>query len=120
MDATKSIATLIDLPRELRIRGDVSMFFLLKEAGYFDAYDSISEEGIQAQLQGRADSIREWLMYSDNKRTDRGWYFQQQDGAGYIVGYFPSGVEQPRQYSSGADACAFFIKRELEEIRQIS
>jgi hypothetical protein len=96
------------------------MFFLLKDAGYFDTYERISEKSIRTQLHGHAECIREWLLYSEDKRSDRGWYFQQQDGGGYIVAYFPSGSEQPRHYSNDAEACAFFIKRELEDIRQRS
>lgn len=96
------------------------MLGLLKEADYCETYDSISEERIRAQLLGCTECIHEWLLYSEDKRSDRGWYFQQQDGGGYIVGYFPSGSEPARHFSKGADACAFFIKHELEDIRHKS
>ena len=98
----------------------MSVFSLLKDSGYFDAYESISEEDIRAALDGHTDCIGDWLLYSQDKRSDEGWYFQQKDGGGYIVGYFPGYKEQPRQYSSSTDACAFFIKRESEDIREKS
>lgn len=120
MNTTNTIAKLIHIPRNFRTRGDVSILSLLKETGYFDAYDSISEEDIRAVLHGHAECIEDWLTYSQDKRSDEGWYFQQEDGDGYIVGYSPGRDDQLRQYSVATDACAFFIKHELEDIRQRS
>jgi hypothetical protein len=95
------------------------MFSLLKATGYFEHYDQISETDIRAALIQRPGCVQEWLQQSEDKRTSAGWYVMQNDEGCYEVGYVTERgeLEQRVAYADRLDACAAFVKREIEGIR---
>lgn len=98
----------------------MSIYNLLKETGYFEMHDQVSDDSIQKMLNHHPDCIDEWIIYSQNKRTSSGWYFKQEGKDSYIVGYF-GGTDSENVQLRFADriaACAAFIKRESEDIRR--
>lgn len=120
MNLTEVIAKLIHLPREFKMRGNVSIFSLLKESGYFEVHNLISPEEIRSALAIEPEYVDEWLAYSEDKRTSQGWYFLRDEGGGYVVGYFNSlsGDKLRTKYVDQLEACTNFIKKEVDTIRK--
>ena len=56
--------------------------------------------------------------YSEDKRTSSGWYITENDEGSYEVGYVTQGghLRQRLVYDTLVDACAAFVKREIENI----
>ncbi|MEO4004180.1 hypothetical protein [Flavobacterium sp. CAU 1735] len=118
MNTSILIKSILSLPEKFHVLGNASIYSLLKETGYFEINSQINEATILDELNKHPEYINYWLNWSDDKRTTSGWYFKQNENGKYVVGYFPVS-EQSRlmEYSDLKDACAAFIKREIEEIR---
>ena len=59
-------------------------------------------------------------QYFSDKRTSSGWYIRLNDEELYEVGYFDIKADHDRnrvQYENAINACAAFIKHEIESIR---
>jgi len=111
---------IVTIPRRFHTT-DMSPFALLEATGYFDAYDQISEDDIRAALRRCPECVQEWEQYVEDKRTPSGWYFTLNDEGLYETGYFdikavPNDTNRV-QYERAVDACAAFIKHEIESIR---
>ena len=119
MNISETIAGLIHLSRRFNELGNLSIYSLLKDTGYFETHNQISESAIREALLGHPECVNEWMHLSEDKRSSAGWYFRRSGKGDYEVGYFsPKGSNiQPIQYSDEATACAAFIKREIEYIR---
>jgi hypothetical protein len=109
------IAAVCHIPAEFHKRGDVSILKLLKESGYPEHASSIDIQHIQKYLIAHPDLVSNWSAYSEDKRTDKGWYFDQEARR---VGYYSVGFgcEQQQIFDDVMEACATFIKRELDSI----
>lgn len=94
---------------------NVSLIFLVNESGYSQHYSDISETDIYEALKQEPEIAKQWLSYSEDKRTSLGWYLQQA-GRGYYVG---SLTEKSGSvlYPNLLEACAAYIKKEIEGIR---
>ena len=112
------ITQIVTLPRQFYTLRNVSMFSLLQATGYFQLYDQISEEEIRAALVRCPECVEEWTQYSEDKRTS-GWYIIQDDEGRYEVGSVAENGERSNQIwlDSRLDACASFVRHELESIR---
>jgi hypothetical protein len=121
MNVSKSdmVAQVVTLPRRFHSLGNVSMFSLLEATGYLGLHDQISEEDIRAALARCTECIQEWVQYSEDKRTSSGWYVMENDEGCYEVGYVTERGDRQRRvvYDKLVDACAAFVKREIENIR---
>ena len=119
MNISETIIDVIRLPRKFGNLGNVSIHSLLKATGYFENHSQVSESAIREELIRHPEFIQDWMLLSEDKRSNAGWYFRQDDKAGYVVGYFTQKGDHLRQseYSDPIDACAAFIKREIEDIR---
>jgi hypothetical protein len=118
VNITDTVIDLIYIPRKFEDLGNVSMYSLLSDSGYFEAHSQISESIIREALRAHPDMVDEWMRFSEDKRTNAGWYFRPTH-RGYEVGYFsraPSSIRSA-EYSDRTEACAVFIKNEIEEIR---
>jgi hypothetical protein len=96
------------------------MYELLRQTGYFKLYDEVSEAGIREALARHPECVDEWISYSEDKRARSGWYIKQEDDTIYKVGCLsPEGGKNiETTYVDRIDACAVFIKHELEDIRR--
>jgi hypothetical protein len=57
------------------------------------------------------------LIYSSDKRTGSGWYILDAGDGKYQVGFYPEDNNiHVREYTDLNEACAVFIKQELEAI----
>ena len=118
VDIAMQIAT---MPRRFHSLGNISIFRLLEETGYFELYDRISEHDIRTALLCCSECVQEWIQYSEDKRSSSGWYLTLNDEGLYETAYFdikavPNTTDRV-QYESAVDACAAFIKHEIESIR---
>jgi hypothetical protein len=119
MNKSYIIKNIIFLPKRFS-EGNTSIYSLLKESGYFEQHNQISETDIFEELLQHLECIEQWISLSDDKRCSSGWYFKQADNGRYIVGYFPpKGNLNTSEYNNKIEACAAFIKREIEYIRNI-
>jgi hypothetical protein len=110
----EALAAVCQMPVEYHRRGDVSILRLAEESDYRAHRTAIGVEHIQRYLESHPELVGEWYVYSDNKRTSTGWYF---DHAGRRVGYFSgSRREHERTFDDATQACAAFIKHEMDSI----
>ena len=106
--------------RRFHSLGNISIFSLLEETGYFELHDQISEDDIRTALLCCPECVQEWMQYCSDKRTSSGWYIRLNDEELYEVGYFDIKADHDTnrlQYENAIDACAAFIKHEIESIR---
>jgi len=97
---------------------NVSIYSLLKESDYFELHNQINESDIFKALTQHVECVDQWLHLSENKRSSSGWYIKQTNSENYIVGYYPSHeINKTIDFSDKLEACAHFIKRELEDLR---
>lgn len=119
MNTNDMISNIVSLPEKFESIGDISIYSLLKEMGYFEIYDQINEADILDRLIKNPEYINQWLNWSEDKRSSSGWYFKKNENDNYIVGYFSIKEDHKiMEYSNIKEACASFIKREIEEIRK--
>ena len=115
-------AQIVLLPRTFHILGDVSPFSLLERTGYFELHDQISETDIRAAIALCPECVQDWMQYAEDKRTPSGWYVTQNDEGCYETGYITDIRTRTNrvQYENAMDACAAFIKHEIDSIREDS
>jgi hypothetical protein len=115
----KKIAlALIHLPRNFRDLENKSIYTLLKESGYFEAHDRVPESAIRDVLLDFPECVREWAMFSEDKRTSYGWFWRRRAKGRHEIGCQPKSGDTAQliEYLDETDACAAFIKREVDEI----
>jgi hypothetical protein len=112
-------AEIVNLPHRFYTMRDVSVFSLLEATGYFRLHDRISEGDIRAALLRCPECVQEWIQYAEDKRTSSGWYVSLNDEGCYETGYIADAWTRTNrvQYDNAVDACAAFIKHEIEDIR---
>jgi hypothetical protein len=103
---------------------DKSPFALLKETGYFELHDQVSVSNIREALIRDPACVQEWIQYVDDLRCSSSWYFDFDDDENqYEVGFFDINADPTRsnrvQYENSTDACAAYIKHEIESIRTL-
>ena len=112
---------IVTMPRRFHSLGNISIFSLLEETGYFELHDQISEDDIRTALLCCPECVQEWIQYSEDKRSSSGWYLTLNDEGLYETAYFDikavPNTTNRIQYESAVDACAAFIKHEIESIR---
>ncbi len=109
------------MAKTFREAGHISMLKLLKESGYVENADLISEMQILEYVRKHSELINTWLHYSEDKRTSEGWYINspsanQKISDLWIVGSYPNG--ETREFRDDVSACAFYIKQEKEQMRK--
>lgn len=99
-------------------KGNLSPVSLIKESGYLEFSDQITEEEIKEILKLYPYLVNEWLLWSENKRvSDPVWAFMKFDDGSYLVG-----GKQNEEINTQDEfyACAAFIKREAEDLREFA
>jgi hypothetical protein len=112
------VGDVIRLPRIFFDRGSISMYALLHEIEYFSMSDLVTEDAIYQEFLEHPEYVNDWVDWSEAKRSSAGWYIRQRGDAGFEVGYFPPhyGSHKVAKYADVAQACAAFVKREIESI----
>jgi hypothetical protein len=109
------VSEVVNITKKFSLRDDVSIYQLLKDSGYFENYFDISIYRIKKELEFHPELVQFWINYSEDKRTSGGWYFKK-DNNTFKVGNLIKKSEM--LFIDSADACAVFIKNEIEEIRE--
>jgi len=116
----KIVTEIVTIPRKMHSE-DKSPFALLKETGYFELHDQISVDDICDALVRDPKCVQEWLQYVDDQRCSSSWYFVLNDDGLYEVGFFDSKTNPAHSnqvlYENAVNACAAFIKHEIEDMR---
>ena len=96
---------------------ELSIYEMLKRTGYLERRGSLTVEAIRKALARSPEHLSEWLEYSANKRSRGGWYIRGENGR-FEVGNLDvnARVAERRSYSDLDEACADFIRRELDQI----
>ena len=112
-DVVEKVCT---IPADFHRRGNVSVVYLLEESGYATFRDAVTVRIIQQHLQAHPHLIDVWAGYSEDQRCD-GWYF---DDRRTSIGHYSSGAgtAHEQKFSERSQACAEYIKHELESIRE--
>lgn len=111
------IDDILDLPNKFYGSGNnKSIYELLSETGYNDNYDFIGENDIAKILSNRENYVNDWLSWSENKRSN-GWYFIALRNGNFEVGHLENRKES-KKFKDKIMACSYFIKNEIEDIRQ--
>jgi hypothetical protein len=123
MKNQKIIEALCRIPRDFRERGDVSMVSLLKETGYVEMPDQITVEAIELHLKAHPELVEIWQSESQDKRSSPAWYLMSPTDysntrKAWVVGNYPS--NEIHEFKDGFKACAFYIKKESEQLREIA
>lgn len=120
MSLSQVIRDVISLPERFHSQGNLSSYTLLQESGYFALHDKISETEIYEEISRHSEYINAWLSWSENKRSETGWFFRQNELGVYLVGWYgPLGIISEISYVDKIQACSVFIKHEIEEIRTL-
>jgi hypothetical protein len=117
MEITEIAKNVIEIPEIFSLKNDVSVFHLLEKSGYFTFHDQITTEELGDQLSIRLELVNTWFQYSENKRSD-GWFLQvNENDNSFTVGNI---IQQTsKSFKSKIEACSYFIKKEIEDIRNI-
>jgi hypothetical protein len=109
---------IVFLPHTFNSLMNKSVYDLLKESGYFELYNDISEKAIRIHLEKYPECVNEWMSYSEDKRCSSGYYLQKNEKK-YIVGYLDDKTKKQmkKEFTSETEACAVFIRKEIENIR---
>lgn len=113
----ETIEKIIHFPYDYRIRRNISPVNLIKESGYPEFHLKINEEEIAAVLNQYPDMIKEWLLWSENKRSNPTWHFEKFEDGTYEVAYSTEGLHPEINTTDEFKACAAFIKREMERYK---
>jgi hypothetical protein len=120
MDKVDIASEIVRIPRKFHTR-DISIFDLLKETGYFELHDQVSESNIRDALTRDPECVQEWMQESEDQRCPAAWYFVLNEEGCYEVGYFDlksdPNTSNRVQYDSAIDARAAFIMHNIEDMR---
>jgi hypothetical protein len=114
--ATAHVATICSIAHDSSGRGaGTSLRDLLKASDYARHRSNLTVATLAEHLVDRPEVVTQWAMYSEDKRTNGGWYFLER-GQGWTVGRLgPNAVPtDERHYGSAVEACADFILLELD------
>ena len=121
MNTSKIIKELIYLPRKFHQIKTQSIVLLLKETGYSEIQNKVEIQEIRDALVSNPECISDWMQYSEDKRTSSGWYFKPKGTDKFVVGYLSEGRHSKKhlsEYDNDVDACAIFIKHEIDDITE--
>ena len=108
------------MPTNFQELRNISFVSLLRNTGYFELFDEINSNDIKEQLETHPEWVRQWLNYSDDKRTSSGWYFIKSEMGKYIVGFYPPNKYRTMEFVDIVEACSVFIKMEIESVRMLA
>jgi hypothetical protein len=113
-----TIRKIIHLPQEFKRLGNISIYSLVQQTGYFNLSDKITASNIREVLKLHPGLVKDWLTLSEDKRSGSGWYFMEETKSKYIVGHLKDRtIDTHQEYMDSLTACATFIKREIEDIK---
>ncbi|MCX6207172.1 MAG: hypothetical protein NTZ19_13090 [Bacteroidetes bacterium] len=122
MDINLIIESILMLPNKYySSNNNLSIKDLLLRTNYLEVEKDINYDYIYQCLIKHPEYANSWLTYSENKRSNFGWFIELNDNSNYSVGYFDSklGKMKENNYDNLISACAFFVVKEIIEIAEM-
>lgn len=118
MNTKEIINSVLNIPHDFKEIQTKSVLDLLKESGYLNTQEEISQEDIINLLDKEPRYISDWIGYSHNKRAPEGWYIIEKNNH-YIVGFLSKDNNKREEFhfQNSSDALAFFIYKEINNIK---
>ena len=107
------IKEIIKIPITMK-KSNKSIYDLLLDLGCKENSDSLTKLSLANELKSKPNYLNESILYSENKRTNEGWYILAKEGV-FEVAYLGDNTKI-FVFKSAYEACAFFIKNEIETI----
>lgn len=117
MTKSETLAAVVKLPKAFYEMHTISPHDLLVASGYYENFEKISVEDIHQFLRTHIEEIGYWFRFSEDKRASGGWLIEAAADGEFEVRLVRGGAPKHR-FSSREMACAYFIKNELEWIRE--
>jgi hypothetical protein len=120
-DITETLERIYALPvslkAEMALRRQVSLLGLVKSTGYPAIKADVNVALLQGEMRERREILESWLHYSAEKEAAWGWFLEMDRRGHYGVG-LRSGFSARARFEMADpwEACAFFIKQELDAI----
>jgi hypothetical protein len=114
------VEQIVLMPRTLKAQ-NLSERAFLTNIGYFQEHEKVSEKQIDLKLKQFPDCIDEWIQYSEDQRSDQG-YLIMKNGLRWDVKFWSSRdktLNTSKTFTDKVEACAYFIKKEIEHIRKL-
>lgn len=120
MEPHRIAEEIVLIPRVFYAETQESMSFrdLILNTGYCGLSEDISVAMLESVLRDQPKSVEDWLTWSENKRSDSGWFLRRELAGSFEVGYFPATEDRPSLHYAETEvflACARFIKYEIDE-----
>src|ERR1700675_2444980 len=110
IDRSARLDAILDIGHSASMRGiGISLREALKVTGYAEYRSSFTAADLLPYVAAHPELIEQWLSYSEDKRTDGGWYIRRDGKIGRVL---KPGTE--RQYATIQDAVAEYVLLELD------
>ena len=110
-DRKDDLLTVLSIGRDASMRGEgISLWDALSRSGYADIRPEINADDLIAELKSNADLVADWVMYSEDKRTDGGWYILSEKREIGRLGENPIAVT----FDTLEEAVAYYVLHELD------
>jgi hypothetical protein len=109
-DSERPWIEILGIGREVSIRGSGSALRdALIRTRYREHRSSLQEEKLLPLVTAHPTLVGEWLAYSEDKRTSRGWYLLASGEIGRV-----GAPESRKQFASIEEAVTAYVIRELD------
>ena len=99
--------------------GDKSPIDVLKQCGYTDKSEHLTEEEIATHINNKVGLVETWLSFTEDIRHSPAWGLQTLGNARWKVFYMDNGkVKKEFMFNNSAEACAKMIKMTMDEIHK--
>jgi hypothetical protein len=113
------IKKIIQIPLKTKENKNLSLYQIFNDTNYGKYSKNINIENIKKVLLENNFLIDHWFNYSSDKRTKNGYFLREENDI-YEIGYLNNNeIEIIRTYNSELEACANFIKSELEYLENM-
>lgn len=121
MILTTLLKEIILIPRKFYTLHNISEYDLLMKTGYFENYELVTEQNLYETLCQYPEEIEYWLTLSDDNRSSEKWLISQSKNGKYVVDFFPRNIHEKKavEFDDIKRACAMYIKRDIEQTRNI-
>jgi hypothetical protein len=110
IDRSARLDAILDIGHSTSMRGiGISLREALKVTGYAEYRSSFTAADLLPYVAAHPEVIEQWLSYSEDKRTNGGWYIRRNGQIGRVL---QSGTE--REYASIHEAVAQYVVLELD------
>ena len=90
---------------------------LYEEVGYSEFSRDVSESLLEAVLRNDPSLVDDWKSFSEDKRWSPAWYFTTEEEISVVGHYPPDPNINKMTFRDPFQACAYFIKMEMEAFR---